>query len=393
MGTTKGRHLTLQDRIDIQDCLAKRMTFKAIGKLLSKDQTTISKEVKKHIKVHTNSFVKKNDECCPKLLKAPFVCNGCEYRCRSSCPYPRHLYDAKQAEQEYKALLTDAREGVALNKDSFYSTEEIISAGVKKGQHLYHILKTHNISIGSSTVYRYISKGYYTVGKLDFPRIVKFKPRAEKHNEYAPKCVKKDRNYEDFLNFIEEHDINNYVELDTVIGRVGGKTIMTLHFTAFNFMFGILLENKTSIEVATKIKQLKEKLLIHGFSFSEIFPVILTDNGGEFSCVDVIENNTDGENSKLFFCEPHTPSEKGKIEKNHTMFRDIVPKGTSFDEFTQDTVNLIFSHVNSVKRKNFNGKSSYEMFCFTYSRELAEILGVSEIAAVDVIQSPKLLRN
>ena len=39
------------------------------------------------------------------------------------------------------------------------------------------------------------------------------------------------------------------------------------------------------------------------------------------------------------------------VEKNHTLFRDIVPKGKSFDKFTQDTVNLIFSHVNSVKRK------------------------------------------
>ena len=72
--------------------------------------------------------------------------------------------------------------------------------------------------------------------------------------------------------------------------------------------------------------------------------------------------------------------------------RDIVPSGTSFDEFTQDTVNIIFSHVNGVKRKQFNGKSAYDIFTFSYSAELATAFGISKIPAESVIQSPKLLR-
>ena len=139
MNEKSGKHLTLEDRIEIQECLTHGMTFKAIGKRLGKDQTTISKEVKRHIKVHTNSFVKRED-CCPRLLKAPFVCNGCQNRSRSCCQFARHLYEAKAAQMEYETLLTESREGVALNKESFYKTEEIISNGVKRGQHLYHIM-------------------------------------------------------------------------------------------------------------------------------------------------------------------------------------------------------------------------------------------------------------
>ena len=45
----KGKHLTLDDRIEIQECLNRGMTFKAIAKRIEKDQTTVSKEVKKHI--------------------------------------------------------------------------------------------------------------------------------------------------------------------------------------------------------------------------------------------------------------------------------------------------------------------------------------------------------
>ena len=92
----------------------------------------------------------------------------------------------------------------------------------------------------------------------------------------------------------------------------------------------------------------------------------------------------------MFFCEPASPHEKTEIEKNHTLFRDIVPSGTSFDEFDQDTVNLIFSHANAVKRKQFNGKSAYDMFSFYYSDALASALGISFVPANQVVQSPQL---
>ena len=95
----RNKHMTLDDRIEIQECLNKGMTFKAIAQRIEKDQTTVSKEVKLHGKFHTNGFTK-TDECCPKLLKAPFVCNGCEKKSRSNCPYRRQVYTVKKAQAE-----------------------------------------------------------------------------------------------------------------------------------------------------------------------------------------------------------------------------------------------------------------------------------------------------
>jgi len=40
------KHLTLEQRIEIQECLSHAMNFKAIAKNVKKDQTTVSKEVK-----------------------------------------------------------------------------------------------------------------------------------------------------------------------------------------------------------------------------------------------------------------------------------------------------------------------------------------------------------
>lgn len=181
--------------------------------------------------------------------------------------------------------------------------------------------------------------------------------------------------------------------MDTVIGKVGGKVIMTLHFTAFDFMIGLLMENKTAAECGNRIKELKESLTRHNFTFGDIFPVILTDNGGEFSNVFAFENSTKGtKETHIFYCDPNKPYQKPHVENNHTMFRSIVPSGESFDEFTQETVNLIFSHINATKRKQFNGKSPYDLFTFSYSVELANVLGITFVAPQDVIQNKRLLR-
>ena len=54
------------------------------------------------------------------------------------------------------------------------------------------------------------------------------------------------------------------------------------------------------------------------------------------------------------------------------------------------SVNSIFSHMNAVTRKQFNGKSAYDTH--SHSVELSNILGIQFIPADKVIQSPELLR-
>jgi IS30 family transposase len=181
--------------------------------------------------------------------------------------------------------------------------------------------------------------------------------------------------------------------MDTVIGRQGGKVIMTFHFTQMNFMFGLLLNDKTAAEAAAKIRSLKKKLRVEGLCFGDIFPLILTDNGGEFANVTAFTDDAEGlPTTRLYFCDPYCSSQKPRVEKNHTIFRDIVPKGESFDDFTQATVNTIFSHINGSKRKSLNGKSPYEAFVYFFNEDLAQLLGIRHVPAEDVIQDKRLLK-
>ena len=394
----KHAHLTLDNRIDIQQMLRDGFNFKMIANSLKKDPSTISKEVRKHIFVKESTCTVKDKhgkeikEICIKLTKPPYVCNACKKR--TYCHMEKHLYDGKYAQNEYEKLLKESREGIPLTKESFYEVDKIISEGVRKGQHIYHIVQTNDINVSLSTVYRHLDKGYLSISPLDLPRKVKFKPRNKNNVTYVPNRVRVGRTYDDFLKFIKIHDISNWVEMDTVIGSQGGKVIMTWDFTFCNFMVGFLLDSKTASNVASAFFDIKSSFNENDIAFPDIVPLVLTDNGGEFSNADAIEQNLNGDKeTSLFFCRPMKSCDKPYVEKNHTLFRDICPKGTSFDNFTQETVDLIFSHVNSVARKKLNGKTPYELFDFTFGEKITSLFGIKKIPPREVIQSPLLLKK
>jgi len=399
LNTKHNKHLTLDDRIEIQECLSKGMSFKAIGRRISKDPTTVSKEVKRNAIVKDPATKRtKSDgtplplQECSQLMKAPFVCNPCS-KCKGNyCAFQKRVYIAKVAQATYEKTLKESREGIALNDSDFWDADKIIADGVKQGQHIYHIVQSNDLGMSQSTVYRHIEQGHMSVSNIDLPRKPKFKPRRKNPEKSIPRAAKIGRMHEDFLKYIEENDIESWAEMDTVIGRQGGKAILTIHLTTSNFMIGLLVDNLTSAEVSGKIIAFKQQLNLAGLEFGDVFPVLLTDNGGEFANISAFTDDCDGlEETKLFFCDPYCSSQKARIEKNHTLLRDVLPKGTSFDELTQAQLNVILSHVNSVKRNKFGGKSPFEMLRFLDMTALADACGILEIPPAQVIQSKRLL--
>ena len=139
------KHLTDEDREMIQDGLNMGMTFKAIARRIGKDQTTVSKEVKKHIEVReARSQDGKVESPCEKLMKAPFVCNGCRKTAR--CKQERRFYVARKAHEAYRTTLKEARTGIILNSEEFYDADRKLTEALKNGQHLYHALKAAGVA-------------------------------------------------------------------------------------------------------------------------------------------------------------------------------------------------------------------------------------------------------
>ena len=94
----------------------------------------------------------------------------------------------------------------------FYEINDIVSEGIHKGQHLHHIIVTHELSISRSTLYRYVKKGYMDVAPIDFPRIVKFKPRKSHDLPPIPSKDKVGHHYSDFLEILHSGDYHYWLE-------------------------------------------------------------------------------------------------------------------------------------------------------------------------------------
>lgn len=420
------KHLTLEQRITIQTMLKERASFASIARAINKHPSTISKEVRNHLVFKTTvwgyrkfnackhrfSCEKKHvcfscgadkhykfcrscpscnrncseflEQICPDLLKPPYVCNGCS-KFYDSCTLEKRFYYADRAQKEYLDLLSDARCGVSFSEDELLYLDGIISPLVRKGQSPHHICMTNRdaLMVSESTVYRLIDGSLISAKNIDLPRKVRFRVRKKKPSFKVDKRCRVGRTFDDFKLFCALHPDLSVTELDSVEGRQGGKVLLTIHFTKAEMMLAFLRDYNSSRSVTATFDALYS-LLGHEL-FSSLFYLCLADNGSEFSNPTAIEFNDQGDSrAHLFYCDPSAPYQKGSAERNHEFIRCFVPKGSSFDNLTQDDVDLMMDHINSYHRDSLGGKSPYEMFAFMYGRKVLDLLGAHLVSPQSV---------
>lgn len=376
-------HFTIEERTELLNCIIKGYSIRRTASFLNKAPSTISRELKKHryfskgfedkrckhIRICRKGFYCYRNcpnfelDSCPRLSKAPWICNGCQNikYCRKS----KFRYNPSQAHEEYLSTLSKAREGSHTSEVEIEKLNSLLTHQVKdKRQSLYHLISSERIvlPVSLSSIYRYIDKGYLEIKNIDLPRRVRYrksKPTTSTKKDRKQRLL---RTYQDFLSFTENNKNASIYEMDTVIGKRSRdhKLLLTILLRKSNFMFAFLLSSKSADEVVSVFNDLESKL--GKTKFATLFCIGLTDNGTEFSSVDEIEcTHRKLRRTRLFYCDPKQSQQKGKIEKNHEYIRMFVPQGSSFDSFTQDDINLMMNHINSVKRPQFDGKSPFEM--------------------------------
>jgi IS30 family transposase len=183
------------------------------------------------------------------------------------------------------------------------------------------------------------------------------------------------------------------VEMDTVLGgRSAGKVLLTMMFKSCDFMLAFLRERNTSKSVIDRFNILYE--LLGAERFKTLFPVILTDNGSEFSNPNALEFDAEGSRrTRIFYCDPNASFQKPNVELNHEFIRRILPKGRPFTTLCQADIDLVMSHVNSYSREKLSDKAPVDLFDFIYGEGIAKRLGVSKIPPNEIILTPKLLNS
>lgn len=414
-------HLTESHRIKIEHYLNENYSYRKIAELLNVNVSTISREVKRNIRTYSISNHMVVVECihkdnCERLKRsskskmcsincpdyelrkcdrfstknAKHVCNSCPNNAK--CKLARKKYIANVANNKYELRII-SRPKIRITQEQFDFINKLFSEKMTKGQSISVIYQNHKdeIMISENTVRNYLKRGLLKSNQLDMIR-----PRFAANKSVKRRVIKNvdllnGRTYEDYINYTKEKDIL-IVQLDTVVGKlVDNKKILTIHWPSFHFQIGILLEKLSPAFVNNALMELKNKLGLETYKI--LFQVILTDNGIEFSLLDEIENDENGELiTKVFFCDPYKSSQKGSCERNHEFIRYVLPKGVSFDNLNQKDVDLIFSHINSTPRNSLGFKTPFELFKTAFGIEVLRILNINEINKDDVHLKPKLIK-
>ena len=427
----KNKHLTDLERLEIEHALKQGASLKKIAAKIGKHHSTVAREVRARSVASdkgaygriTNRCVSRlscarqqlcmdkpdclrrcatcrlcNSACpdfrelvCPKLSQAPYICNGCKDE--PVCVLRKRYYLHNPAHRNYRDILVDSREGANITEGELLALDELVSPLVKGGQSVHHVLANNpnRFDVHEKTVYRYIAGGLLHAKNGDMPRVCMLKPRSRKPVEHKvdTKC-RIGRTYADFQAFTAAAPDARVVEMDSVIGRVGGKVLLTILFRDSGLMLAFLRDRNDSQSVIDAFTLLWE--LAGPDLFRRLFSVLLTDNGSEFTNPRALENDPDGAlRTRLFYCDPCASWQKGRVERNHEFLRMILPKGSSFDALSQDDINKILSHINSYSRPTRNDKSPFELFAFAYGSELLDQLNIRRIPPNEIILKPALL--
>lgn len=321
-----------------------------------------------------NKSCEKFLECpsCKRLLKFPFVCNGCPKR--STCESPKYIYQAISVAKTAREQLVNTRKHTHFSKEELERIDSIVAPLilVNKLSPEVILIKEIDLNFSLSTFYNLIDKKLLpSLINVDLKRKVRYKTRSGKREKVRPNPkYLEGRSYDDFINHLSKTNNLAIREVDTVEGRKGGKAIMTLLHRNTNFMLMFLIESVETSEIIRIFDFIKDTI---GTSlFKNTFKAILGDNGKEFKNPEEIEiNHSTGEKcTSYYYCLSRQSQQKGKIEKNHEHLREIYPKGTSFDNLTQSDVNKASLYVNNYPRPQFNGASPLEFFSIICNKKI-----------------------
>ncbi len=321
---------------------------------------------------------------CHKHEKPPYVCNTCKDR--KLCIKDKYIYTAQYADAAVSRRRSESRKGIRLTDEQRTFVDELVTRLVKKGQPLTHIYAEHEdeMPISLRSLYNYIDAGELTIKNIDLRRKTGYKPRRKKVKDLAKGFADQEyrigHTYEDFESFMKYSAVD-VVEMDTVKGvRERGKRLLTMIFQKNSIMLMFLMPDGKAESVKRVFDYLERGLGLE--CFMRLFPVFLTDNGGEFKKVDDLELTSDYVfRTNVYYRDPMASWQKPHIEKNHEYIRYVIRRGRSLNPYTQEDMTLLMNHINSTRRVSLGNKAPYELI----NEEDKDMMALWHLLKMDLI--------
>jgi len=307
------KQLTQEQRYHLYEMIQTKLSQKEMAQILKVSESTISRELK-----------------------------------RNTGKRGQYLKSAHQ-------LALTRRKGKAKSRfteEDWQLIESYIKRQVSPEQISLRLKYKKRLSISPEWIYQYIHEDKQQGGKLYTHLRCKMKNRKKyggtrKINnirnrvsiEERPKIVDSRRRYGDW-------------EVDTVIGRQGGKVLVTLVERKSKLSLMALSINKTATQV-------KDTLIALLKSLSSYVHTLTYDNGPEFAQHEKVDEALQ---SQGYFAHPFCSGERGLSENTNGLIRQYLPKKSSFDDTPQTKIQFIMDRLNNRPRKALNGRTPNEVF-------------------------------
>jgi IS30 family transposase len=201
-------------------------------------------------------------------------------------------------------------------------------------------------------IYQYIANDKAQGGDLHTHLRCKKKNRKRYGGSRNSSSIRNRVSIEERPKVVDERSRFGDIEVDTVIGRQGGKVLVTLVERKSKLSLIGLSINKT----AEAVKDVIIRLLS---SLSSCVKTLTYDNGPEFAEHEAIDVAL---KSQGYFAHPYASWERGLSENTNGLIRQYLPKRMSFDDVSDEKIQWIMDRLNNRPRKALQGMTPNEVF-------------------------------
>jgi len=301
----------------------------------------------------------------------------------------RHFWNPINVYANRTQKWKEVRSHLSMTSKKIAAFDDWITPQIKKrlSIEVLHSRFPEAFPVSVSTVRRWIGKGYLRTRRIDLLRAVTF-PVKNQYKIRRPSdqnpLAKFEHTYQYFLDYVHIHPRASVIEMDTVHGLQSEKRkLLTFYHRQSHLQFAVLIPNLNPKSVSSVFVDLQSRLGCH---FSLLFDVVLADNGFEFDELipASVDTNTGEILSHVFYTRPYRCGDKGGCERNHELFRYLVPKGHGFSDLTKEDINFMFSMINSYPRESLNWKTPIDVFKQLFPKEILDKLQIKSVPLAEI---------
>jgi transposase, IS30 family len=337
------KHLTETERKTIERNY-KKLSISAIAEILGRDKSTISREIKRAsvIEHKVNKYISKDPNCPISIEKLVY------YAEEGARNYDENR---KRCGRKSKIGKCESLIRYVIRKVKSKKKRSIDSAiGHAKEKNYFP-----GQYVSTKTFYNWIDKGLIEgINNFDLLHKIGMKPRNKSKSKERKRIY--GRSIEERPISVKDRVEFGHWEGDLIIGKDNKSYLCSLveRKTRIGLLFKI--SSKESKNIVEIIDRLKAE---YGDNFSKIFKTITFDNGSEFA--DSIGMEKDNR-TNVYYAHPYSSYERGSNENWNGLVRRFLPKGSSFEELSEEAINKILNYINTMPRKLFKYKTAMDLW-------------------------------